>query len=182
MTGPTKAVLPLVAAGLVVAGWYGGPLIHPTSAPPETRRAAPRIRVVGPVALSAAQLRAEVRFLRQPFFWAGPRPGYRYELTRTTPGYVYVRYLPRGVRAGASGSSFLIVATYPFPGAYKALTRVARGKEIAGPGGSIVFVRPKDPKSVLLAFPRVDYEIEVSGPSPAVAAAVAESGRVRPVG
>jgi hypothetical protein len=113
--------------------------------------------------MSAALLKAETEHLGQPIYWAGSVKGYSYEFSRTSNGAVYVRYLPRGVRAGARGAEFLIVAAYRFPGAYAGLKRVAGSRAIAGPGGSIIFVRPTDPR-------------------PAVAMAVAESGKVRPVG
>jgi hypothetical protein len=52
-----------------------------------------------------------------------------YELTRNSTAKVYVRYLPFGVKAGAPKGDYLIVATYPFPGAYEALQRpTARSK------------------------------------------------------
>jgi hypothetical protein len=129
------------------------------------------------------RLRGEARLLGQPIYWAGPATtGYRYELTRTTSDHLYIRYLPRGVHAGAFGARFLVVATYPFPTAYKALRAAARGRTIPGPEGSIIFARPHDPRSVLMAYPRVPYEVEVFDPSPARAMAVARSGIARPVG
>jgi hypothetical protein len=133
------------------------------------------------VLASAAELTTASRLLRQSFYWAGTRKGFRYEFTRTTNGYVYVRYLPRGVRAGDPRARFLIVATYPFRNAYATVKKYAKGKAVAGPNGSIYFVRPNDPKSVLVAFPNVDDEIEVYDHSPAVARAIAADGRVRPV-
>jgi len=136
---------------------------------------------IGPVLLSSHQLAVESNLLRQPIYWAGPKHGSRYEFTRATNGYVYVRYLPHGVRAGHRGTKWLIVATYPVRGAFSALKKYAHGKAVAGPNRSIFYVRPDYRKSVLMAFPGVNDQIEVYGPSPAVARAIVESGRVRPV-
>jgi hypothetical protein len=35
--------------------------------------------------------------VKHPVYWAGPRPSYTYELTRTSDGRIFVRYLPTGV-------------------------------------------------------------------------------------
>ncbi len=136
---------------------------------------------IAPVALSAAGLGREAKHTGKPIYWAGPRKGFSYEVRRTTKGDVYLRYLPKGVHAGAPGASYLTVATYPFVGAFDVLKKLANGKGIAGPRGSIVYIRPNDPKSVLIAFPGLDYQIEVYDPRASIAASVAKSGRVRPV-
>jgi hypothetical protein len=139
------------------------------------------VSAIGPVLLTSAQLKAESKRLKQPIYWAGPKNGFHYEFTRTTNGNVYVRYLPHGVHAGDRGAKFLIVATYPFPGAYAAVKKYGSGKAVKGPNGSIYVVRPNDPKSVIVAFPKVPDEIEVYDPSPKVARKIVTSGRVRPV-
>jgi len=115
-------------------------------------------------------------------YWAGPRDGYRYEFSRGHYPRVFVRYLPKGVPTGAGGAKYLIVATYPYARAFAVLTKQAEGRAVAGPGGSIVYVSPSDPRSVYMAFPEDDYEIEVYDPSPAVALATAMSGDIQPVG
>ena len=69
-------------------------------------------------------------------------------------------------------------------GAYQALkdyAKSAKGKVVAGPNGSIFVVDPTSPKSVYVAWPKVDYEIEVYDPKPKVARAIAASGEVQPV-
>jgi len=136
---------------------------------------------VGPVLASTAELKAVSKALRKPIYWAGPEKGYRYELTRTTNGYMYVRYLPHGVHAGVASPKFLIVATYPVRGAYSKIKKAAHGKPVSGPNGSIYWVRPNNPRSVLVAFPNVPYEIEIYDPSPKVARSIAADGLVRPV-
>ena len=116
------------------------------------------IPTIAPILLNGAELTTEAHQIGQPIYWAGPVKGYRSEFQRTSRGS-FVRYLPQGVRAGAPGANFLVVATYVFYGALHGLKQVARGKGIAGPGGSLVYVRRKDPRSVLIAFPGVDYQI-----------------------
>src|SRR5206468_214448 len=89
-----------------------------------------------------------------------------------------VRYLPDGVRLGARNPTALIVATYPLCGAFRALKAQADGKEIAGPGGSVILVDAPVPRSVYLAFPKWPYEVEVYGPTPEAALSIARSGDV----
>jgi hypothetical protein len=121
------------------------------------------------------------RLVGQPIYWAGPRRHYLYELERKSNRNVYIRYLPPGVDAGAGGQ-YTTIATYPFAGAFGALERVAAGRGIQIPGGGLAVVDETHSTSVHLAFPNVDYQVEVYDPSPARARAVATSGRVRPAG
>jgi hypothetical protein len=140
----------------------------------------------GPVALSAKALRRLSSTLRRPIYWAGPQRGYTYEVTQTSNGNVYVRYLPPGVEAGAKGSNFLIVVTYPYRMAFEALQSVSAGRAIQLPRrgiavGGIAVVDQGYPKSVHMAFRGVNYQLEVYHPSPQRARQVAVSGDIRPV-
>jgi hypothetical protein len=141
------------------------------------------VPIGNPVGLvPSSALKEASKLLRQPIYWAGPRKGFHYEFWRLTNGNIYVRYLPHGVKAGVTSAKFLIVATYPYRGAYAALTKYSHGKAVAGPHGSIYFARPTDPKSVYVAFPNVNYEVEIYDPSAAVSRSIAATGRVVPVG
>lgn len=135
----------------------------------------------GPVAVTVAGLERLEGTIGHPIYWAGPKKGYRYELTRRSDGTILVRYLPRGVVPGGPGD-FMIIATYPYPNALAALQRVANGKGIEVPGGGLALVHEGYAKSVHLAYPGVDYQVEVYDPSPRIARRVAVSGQVRPVG
>ncbi len=176
-----------VIAIAVVAGVITWVLVDRSSPPSSSRSASSATTTtasgtsIEPVELTAASLGAMSRTLGEPIYWAGPQKGYRYEFRRTTSGDSYVRYLPRGVKAGVAGAGYLTVATYPYPAALHALEAVAHGKSIRLPGGGIAVVDSSHPQSVHLAFPRVPFEIEVYDPRPAVSRAVAVSGRVRPV-
>ncbi|HEY7207677.1 MAG TPA: hypothetical protein VH416_05500 [Gaiellaceae bacterium] len=167
-----------VAAGIVVwaivgTGDGGSSSTVRTSAASDGR---------GPLALTAQGLETLAGSIGQPIYWAGPTQGYTYELTRTANGNVYVRYLPPGVKAGAPGANYLIVVTYPFRNAYAALRRAAKGKAILVPSGGLALVRSGYPKSVNIAFPHLNYQLEVYDPSPARSLSIATSGLVRPVG
>jgi hypothetical protein len=135
-----------------------------------------------PIALTQQALAAFATALKQPIYWAGPKPGYTHELTRTTNGSVYVRYLPPGVKAADPRATFLIIATYPDANALPALEAVAKGQGFAVPGGGFAYVAPSYPQSVHIAYPNVPFQVEVYDADPAVALKVAKSGTVTPVG
>jgi hypothetical protein len=173
------AVLALaVAAGIVAWATVGR---GSSTSPTQTTAGPVAAKPIAPVALSSAGLRTLARAVGQPIYWDGPKPGYMYELRRTSNGNVYVRYLPPGVKAGAPGAKYLIVATYPFRNALNALKAVANGGQIKLPGGGIAAVDASYPQSVHLAFPGVGYQVEVYDPSPTRARRIALSGHVRPV-
>lgn len=137
---------------------------------------------LGPVLASATELNAVSKALRQPIYWAGRQKGFHYEFTRLTNGNAYVRYLPHGTHPGDRPGKCLIVATYPLDHAFKKLKKFGgRGKAVAGPHGSIYLVDPNSRKSVFVAFPQVNFEIEIYDPSPKVARSIAADGLVRPV-
>jgi hypothetical protein len=138
-------------------------------------------RPIAPVGLSAAGLRTLTASIHQPIYWAGPKPGFLYELTRTGTGKIFIRYLPPGTPVGSKKASYLIVATYPFKNALQALKNLAGRPQLTIPGGGIAVVDQAHPQSVHLAFPDADNQVEVYDPSPAQSLEIARSGEVRPV-
>jgi hypothetical protein len=132
------------------------------------------------VALSPQGLASASAKLGQPVYWAGPKPGYTYEYTQTADRKTYVRYLPPGVGVGDSRTNYLIITTYPFANAFPALEKVSNGQAIKVAGGGIAVVDQGYPKSVHLAFPGVDYQVEVFDPSAARSRAEAISGDIAP--
>jgi hypothetical protein len=136
-------------------------------------------------AASATELEALPGAVGHPVYWAGPKAGFTYELTKTPEGNVYIRYLPQGVAVGDKRPDFLTVGTYPFPQALTTARGQARrpgafNRAIAGRG--IAYSLPKNPKSVYFAYPRLDYLYEVYDPAPLRARRLVLSGRVRPIG
>ena len=135
--------------------------------------------------ITAGQLKSEARTLGQQFYWAGPQRGYSYEFRRTVQGYIFVRYLPNGLHAGAEGD-FLDIATYPFTQAVagikdqakKAKNKGLNAKVIRGRDGSYIYVDPKRPRTVYMAFPGINVEVEIFGQSPVDAVRLARSGNV----
>jgi hypothetical protein len=173
-----------VAAGAGLAAWaiVGSSAAgsSATDSPPPPAVPVTTPKAIGPVALSAQALRKFTSAADQPVYWAGPRAGYRYELSRTKAGTVFVRYLPPGVQAGSKRQIYLIVATYPFANPLQALKNLS-GAHIAIPGGGVAMVDVNKPQSVHLAYPGVNDQLEVYDPSPQQSLKVARSGGVRPV-
>ena len=137
-----------------------------------------------PVAASVAALKALPNQLGHPVYWIGPRSGFTYELTRTTNGNVYVRYLPSGVAVGAS-QPYLTIATYPLHGAFEALKTLTKQKDNAAiklKGDGVAVINTTDPKSIHLAYPGSDFEVEVFDPSGARVRQIVSSDQVKPIG
>jgi hypothetical protein len=140
-------------------------------------------RPVGPVVLSATQLERFAAGAGRPVYWAGPRSGYEYELTRTPSGRVFVRYLPQGYVAGDTRPEFMAVATYPTAGAFDNLRHATKtgGSAAAVAGGGIAVTWRHSATNVYLAYPHTDYQVEVFNPVPGHARKLLLNGAIVPV-
>jgi hypothetical protein len=138
-----------------------------------------------PVAATQAGLEQLATKLKHPIYWAGAKSGYTYELTQTSDGNVYVRYLPKGVKVGDKRADFLTVGTYPEANPMRSLTNALRRKgtqRFTVPQGGIAVQDGAHPTSVYLAYPNSSLLLEVFEPSPAAARAVVHSGAISPLG
>lgn len=120
-----------------------------------------------------------------PVYWAGEQQGTEIELSQPEEGRTYVRYLTGDAEAGDPRADFLTVGTYANPDPVAALRR--QGKEPGGvigsaPGKAVVYFNRKQPRSVYLAYPGVDVEIEVFDPNFTRALQLVNSGQIVPVG
>src|SRR5207302_5128585 len=79
----------------------------------------------GPTIVSQAQLARFARSRDYPVYWAGPKPGFSYELTSSN-ARVWVRYLPAGVKAGDPRPNFLVIGTYKQPHSYASLKHATK--------------------------------------------------------
>jgi hypothetical protein len=137
------------------------------------------------VGTSLAELTRVAGSIGHPIYWAGPRGGTRYELSRTKDGRVFIRYLPPGVKLGDPKPNYLSVGTYPQADAFKTLTATAKKQGVPTiklRGGGLAFADKSHPTSVYLAYPGADYQIEVYDPSAARARQLVSSGKIVPVG
>jgi hypothetical protein len=128
-----------------------------------------------------AELRSLAHRLGHPIYWAGKRPGYTYELTQAG-GAVFVRYLPPGILPGTR-TEYTGVATYPFPHALDGVRQAANGSNagvIKLNGGGLAVI-DRNRKSIHLAYPNSDLQIEVFGPSPDELRRLVASQKIVPV-
>src|SRR3954469_12484664 len=117
-------------------------------------------------------------------YWAGPKRGFTYELTRTRDDRIYIRYLPAGVAIGSNQPKYLTVGTYPSEDALAAVRGLAkrlRVKAIRLKGGGAAIQDAKHPTSVYLGYPKSAYQVEVYDPSPARALQLVLSGKIAPL-
>lgn len=132
---------------------------------------------------SEAELRAFAASAPHAVYWAGPRAGQTYELTRTSDGRVYVRYLPEGVRPGDPRPNFLTVGTYPRANAFAELKRAARADGATArelPNGGLA-VLSRGSSSVYFGYPDARYQVEVYAPSTGSARKLVLAGQVVPI-
>jgi hypothetical protein len=162
-----------VAVAAVVVGWL---LIH--------GKGDTRSRASGPALVSQTQLEELASSSAEPIYWAGPRKGFSYELTRTADGRTYVRYLPRGVAAGDQRPEFLVVGTYERPHAFTELShagmRTGATSVKLDRGGVLVFTNRR-PHSVYFSYPGANNQVEIFARSGATARALVLHGEVTPI-
>jgi len=174
--GPRKKRWALLLTFVLVVGAAGGAgwFVLRGDGAPTTKRAP--AATASPKAL--ASLAASVG---HPVYWAGPEDGYRYELTHTTDGRIYIRYLPAGVAVGTSAPDYLTVGTYPVKDALATVQAI--GGKVGGSlfslgGGAVAAVDPDHPLSIYIAYPDSSYEVEVYDPSPGRARQLVTTGAI----
>jgi hypothetical protein len=137
-----------------------------------------------PTAASPAELREIARATDHAVYWAGARPGFDYEATRTDGGSVYVRYLPEGTPVGDRRPNFLTVATYSQRNGFTAVSEAAKEPgtvERELPGGGLAVYNRGRPTSVFFSYPRARYQVEVFDPTPGRALELVTSDRIVPL-
>jgi hypothetical protein len=180
------AVAVAIAAGLIAWLILRSSSSSPATTPGTTLASttpAPATDFSTPIAVTTKGLAARAAAVQHPIYWAGPQPGDTYELTTTTNGRTYVRYLPPGVPVGDKQPNFLTVGTYPVPGAYAVAVSAAKASgwhTFALANGVAVYSNAK-PTSVYVAYKGSNFQIEVYDPSSARARQVAKA-RLAPVG
>jgi hypothetical protein len=118
-----------------------------------------------------------------PVYWAGPRLGVEYEVSRQEDR-VFVRYLPQGEEP-ESKRKFLTVGSYKDS---KALAGIRESGQKPGAilvqidGGGTAYAEGTDTTSAYMAFPGVDTQVEVFDPKPGAALRLIRSGAIVPVG
>ena len=145
----------------------------------------PQVTTISPTAATPDRLRTLAKDVGHPIYWAGPAANVTYELTETSSGRIFVRYLPKGVPVGTSRSGYTIVGTYPVDNAYDVLNGLARKdgeSSFPAPRGGFAVFGEATPTNIYLAYPdEKNVQIEVYDPSPKRARSLIDSGRIAPV-
>ena len=174
-----------LAAGFVVWLLVRGDDDGSSSAPTTTQTTTATVPEVGPIAATPAALSAMSDEVGHPIYWVGPRPRRTYELTRTSSGRIFIRYLPPGTKVGNKQAEYTIVGTYPVPDALDVLTDLSKKageKSVDAPGGGLAVYSIDAPNNVYVAYPGSDVQVEVFDPRPQRALRLVTTGRVAPVG
>ena len=114
---------------------------------------------------------------------AGTKAKSTNELTQTSDGRIYIRYLPAGVQVGDQRPDYLTVGTYPQADAMATLEKTAaktHAETIELSSGGLASIDKTKPTSVYVAYPGVDLQIEVYDPSPSRARQLVTTGRIAP--
>jgi hypothetical protein len=147
------------------------------------RKAPITSRLSTPQGLTLGGLRSFASKVHHVLHWVGPKAGTTYEVTQTSDGKTFVRYLPAGTAVGTT-KAFLTIGTYPVSGALADVEGVARGKDavrLAVKGGAVAVYARSRPTNVYEAFPKIGYETEIFDPTAGTAHLLVTAGRVVPV-
>jgi hypothetical protein len=141
----------------------------------------------GPRAAAPSELKIISEVLAQPIYWAGPKPGFTYEISRAANGNVFLRYLPQGTAVGAKPNKkapYLVIATYPVSDAYEAVVRASKKKGSVGvkiPNKGLAVYATTEPATYYFAYPDARYQVGVFAPTAAEARKLVLRARVLPV-
>jgi hypothetical protein len=171
-------VVALLLAALVAAG---GAFAAVTL----TRDEAPALPAAGkPALLTAGVLSRVVASAGHDVYGVAAPAGTRPEITRSSSGEVWVRYLSGTAKLGDPRADYLTIGTYPRADALAAAKAAAEGEQTRSaelPDGGIMLWSLDRPESVYAAGPGSDLLVEVYSPDPARARALVSGGAVAPL-
>jgi hypothetical protein len=166
MTSSSKIILLMLGAFLAGSG-----LTYAITANPEPVVTASTSTfsdiTTGKVALSEKELISAVAELGVDVYWAGPVDGAKYTLSVPAEGQAYVRYLPNGEGINDTAANYVVIATYATPDAFastQAAGNQTNGVTFINAQGAAVFYSKETPTNVYVAYPNIDFQIEVFSP------------------
>jgi hypothetical protein len=130
----------------------------------------------GGVCLTEGELKEIIRENKIQAYWTGPLKDATYSINSTTAGQVFIRYIPKGEECGSTAASFRVIATYAETDAFSATQQAgnqAEGVSLANTDGSVVFFNKNSPSNVYVAYPGIDFQIEIYDPNPKTAVTLA---------
>ena len=171
-------VVALVLAMLLAAGGaFAAVTLTRDEAPALPAAGRPALLTAGVLSRVAAAAGHDVYGVAAP---AGTRP----EITRSSSGEVWVRYLSGDAKLGDPRADYLTIGTYPRSGALAAAKAAAEGDRSRSqklPDGGIMLWNLERPESVYAASPGSDLLVEVYSPDAAQARALVSGGAVAPL-
>jgi hypothetical protein len=132
--------------------------------------------ITGKVALSESELIDAVKKLGVDVYWAGPVKGAKYTLAVPADGQAYVRYLPNGQGLTDTKPNYVVIATYTTTNAFSATQAAgnqSNGVTFVNAEGAAVYYNKDTPTNVYVAYPNLNYQIEVFDPIAATALDIA---------
>ena len=183
--GSPKIVLLMVLSALISSGITY--LATNNSAPTPAATTSTFTEVIaGKVALTEPELIAAVKQLGVDVYWAGPVKDAKYTLAVPADGQAYVRYLPNGQGIEDTNPNYVVIATYTTTDAFtatQAAGNTSNGVSFISPAGAAVYYSKDTPTNVYVAYPNLNYQIEVFNPIAATALEIASTtGALRLVG
>ena len=183
--GSPKIVLLMVLSALISSGITY--LATNNSAPTPAATTSTFTEVIaGKVALTEPELIAAVKQLGVDVYWAGPVKDAKYTLAVPADGQAYVRYLPNGQGIEDTKPNFVVIATYTTTDAFtatQAAGNTTNGVTFVNTEGAAVYYNKDSPTNVYVAYPNLNYQIEVFHPTAATALEIAsKAGALRLVG
>ena len=175
MSQNSKTVLLMIAAFL--AGSIITYSITSSSTPTPVASTSTFTEVIaGKVALTESELIAAVKKLGVDVYWAGPVKGAKYTLAVPADGQAYVRYLPNGDGFTDTKPNYVVIATYTTTNAFSATQAAgnqSNGVTFINAEGAAVYYNKDTPTNVYVAYPNLNYQIEVFDPIAATALDIA---------
>ena len=186
--GSLKVILLMILSALVSSGSTYAFLNNTlTASPVEAVLAAPTSTftevIAGKVALTEAELVAAVKQLGIDVYWAGPVKDAKYTLAVPADGQAYVRYLPEGQGIEDTKPNYVVIATYTTTDAFtatQAAGNTSNGVSFISAAGAAIYYSKDIPTNVYVAYPNLNYQIEIFNPIAATALEIAStSGALR---
>jgi hypothetical protein len=174
--GLLKVILLMILAALISSGVTYSITSKSSTASPAAATSTFTEVIAGKVALTEPELIAAVKQLGVEVYWAGPVKDAKYTLAVPADGQAYVRYLPNGQGIEDTKPNYVVIATYTTTDAFtatQAAGNTSNGVTFINFEGAAVYYNKSTPTNVYVAYPNLNYQIEVFDPIAATALDIA---------
>jgi hypothetical protein len=174
--GLLKVILLMILAALISSGVTYSITSKSSTASPAAATSTFTEVIAGKVALTEPELIAAVKQLGVDVYWAGSVKDAKYTLAVPADGQAYVRYLPNGQGIEDTKPNYVVIATYTTTDAFtatQAAGNTSNGVTFINFEGAAVYYNKSTPTNVYVAYPNLNYQIEVFDPIAATALDIA---------